>query len=118
VSWLLDQQQSLAQDDSRREDTDRIEMALAKEMKKEIQKIKATSVSDKAEKRRPASLESTEQSASMRQVSPDTTPATPTKQIEVVLPSPQTEEIHRGKIPRSLESVSTSPSVPMSPSRS
>ena len=114
VSWLLDQQQSLAQDDSRREDTDRIEVALAKEMKKEVQKIKATSVSDEAEERRPASLESTEQSASMRQVSPDTAPATPTKQMEVVLPSPQTEEIHRGKIPRSLESVSTSPSVPMS----
>jgi hypothetical protein len=46
VSWLLDQPQFLAQDDSRREDTDRIEVALAKEMKKEVQKIKATSVSD------------------------------------------------------------------------
>jgi hypothetical protein len=60
VSWLLDQQQSLAQDDSRREDIDRIEMALVKEMKKKVQKIKATSVSDEAEERRPASLESTE----------------------------------------------------------
>jgi hypothetical protein len=60
------------------------------------------------------SLESTEQSASMRQVPPDTAPATPTKQMEVVLPSPQTEEIYRGKIPRSLESISTSPSAPMS----
>jgi hypothetical protein len=34
--------------------------------------------------------------------------------MEVVLPSPQTEEIHRGKIPRSVESISTSPSVSMS----
>jgi hypothetical protein len=50
----------------------------------------------------------------MRQVPPDTAPATPTKQIEVVLPSPQTKEIYRRKIPRSLESISTSPSALMS----
>jgi hypothetical protein len=35
-------------------------MALAKEIKKKIQKIKTTSISDKAEERRPASLKSTE----------------------------------------------------------
>lgn len=110
VSWLLDQQQSLAQD----EDADKIEVVVAKEMKKEIQRVRATAVSDEAEEWRPASLESTEPTALMRQVPPDTVPATPTKQMEVVLPSPQTEEIHRGKIPRSLESISTSPSAPMS----
>src|SRR6185437_6984981 len=42
--------------------------------------------------------------------------ATPTKQPEGVLPSPRTEEIHRGKIPRSLASIPSSPSLPMSSS--
>jgi hypothetical protein len=46
-------------------------------------------------------------------VPPDTVPVTPTKQIEIVLPSPQTEKIHREKIPRSLENISISPSVLM-----
>jgi hypothetical protein len=54
-------------------------MTLAKEIKKKVQKIKATSVFDKIKKRRLVFLESIEQSASIRQIPPDTTPITPTK---------------------------------------
>ena len=58
VSWLLDQQQSIAQDDSVREgektadNKDTIEAAVDKEVKKEIQEAGAASVPNEAEERR------------------------------------------------------------------
>lgn len=114
ASWLLDQQQSSAQDESQEEEktadnTDSIEAAVAKEMKKEVQKLRVVSISDEAEEWRAASQESTAQNTSIRQAPPDSVLATPMKQMDGALPSPQTEEIHRGKIPMSLESISTSP---------
>jgi hypothetical protein len=63
-------QQAIARDDSREEEktadnADSIEAAMAREMKKEVQKIRPTSVSDKAEEWRLASLEFAEQTASI-----------------------------------------------------
>jgi hypothetical protein len=114
VSWLLDQQQFVAQDDSvgRREKTadnrETSEVTLDKRIKEAIQEAGAASGSNVAEEWRPVSLESATQTASLHQATPETAPATP-KQAGDVLPSPQTEEIRRGKIPTSLESVSSSP---------
>lgn len=83
--------------------------------KKAIRASRTTSLSDEDGERHSASRESAAKAMSMKPASPDTAvPATPAKQVEDVLPSPQTEEIHRGKIPRSLESTSSSPSPPMS----
>ncbi len=53
VSWLLDQQRSMVQDDSREEGKDNgdtIEMTMDKEIKKIIQKLRTASVFDKTKK--------------------------------------------------------------------
>ncbi len=112
-------QQSIAQDDSREgektaDNRDTVEVAVDKEMNKEIQEPDAVSVSNEAETRRLTSLESAAQTASLHWAPLDAAPATPTKQVDDAVPSPRTEEIHREKIPTSLESVSSSPTSTIS----
>jgi hypothetical protein len=116
VSWLLDQQQSIAQTDSVRETkkTADIRDSIEDAVNKVTQEARAASVSSEAEQWRPASSEYAAQTASLRPAPPDRAPATPVKDGRDDLFSPQTEEIHRGKIPRSLESIRSSASPPMS----
>jgi hypothetical protein len=77
---------------------DTIETVGDKEVKKEIQEARAASGLKEVE---------ATQTASLHQMPPGTAPATPTKQTEDKLHSPQTEEIRREKIPTSLESISS-----------
>jgi hypothetical protein len=115
ASLGLDQRQGVAQDecalkgDKMADDRDASEAAM-KEMGERIEETGATSASNQAEKRQPnVSPESRPHPTSSPPAPVNMTPVTPLNQIEGALPSPQTEEVHREKIPTSLESISSSP---------
>jgi hypothetical protein len=110
---VADERQGVAQDecvlkrDWTADDRDTSEAAMDKEVGESIEETRATSASNQAEKRQPkVCTESTRHPTS----SPPATPVTPLKQMEGALFSPQTEEVHREKIPASPESISLSPS--------
>jgi hypothetical protein len=116
ASLGLDQRQGVARGecnlkrDKTADDRDASEAAMDQEMGESIEEIGATSALNQAEKRQPkSSPESRPHPASSPPRSVNMTPVTPLKQMEGALPSPQTEEVHREKIPTSLESISSSP---------
>jgi hypothetical protein len=86
------------------------EAVVSQDMVGSIEVTEVASASNIAENKHPSVLP-----RSMPQYLPtllaqvDTAPATPTKLIESQSASPQTEEIHREKIPTSLQSVASSP---------
>lgn len=94
-----------------REDTSETEVE-----KKTIGESRTTPGSNRDEERQLTSLKSTVQVMPLQPAPTDAAaPATPVRQKEGnVLPSPQTEEIHRGKIPTSLESICSPARSPMS----
>jgi hypothetical protein len=100
------------------DDRDVSEIAVDKNKEGSIGAAEATSASNEAEKRQPnITSEPIPYTVSSPSAPADMAPVTPVKQIEGELASPPTEEIHREKIPTSLESVSSSPrSIEGSPS--
>jgi hypothetical protein len=116
ASLGLDQRQGVAQDecalkrDKTADDRDASEAAMDKEMGEGIQETGATSASNRAEKRQSkVSPESRPHPTPSPPAPVNMTPVTPLKQMDGALSSPQTEEVHREKIPTSLESISSSP---------
>jgi hypothetical protein len=91
------------------DDRDISEIAADKNKEGSIGAAEATA-SNEAEKRRPnVTSEPIRHTVSSPSAPADMAPVTPVKQMEGELASPPTEEIHREKIPTSLESVSSSP---------
>jgi hypothetical protein len=105
-SDIADQRQGVAQDKYVLKRDKTADNRDANEAAESIKETGATSASNQAEKRQPkVCTESTPHPTS----SPPATAVTPLKQMEGALPSPQTEEVHREKIPTSPESISLSP---------
>jgi hypothetical protein len=98
--------------DPKREDTadgrDTSKIAVDKNKEGSIGPAEATSASNEA-KQPNVSSKPMPHIVTSPSAPADMTPVTPIKQMEGALASPLTEEIHRGKIPMSLESVSLSP---------
>lgn len=115
TSLLSDQQQHGAQDNLVLEtedapaDGDKVEIVVDRDVTGNFETTETTLAPNMTKSQQPTVLHLVSETAPIA-------PATPTKQLGAVPSSPQTEEIHRAKIPPSLESISSSPGSVTDPS--